>query len=420
MHLHFELYSITNIMNKFYIILLILLPLIIYGCSSSPQASDIADPADMTWEEIEEAATGETVTMMMWMGDPLINSYMTNYVVPEVKDRYEIDLEIINGQGTQIVSTLMSELESGSKASQIDMMWLNGETFYQLRQIDGLYGPFTDKLPNMQYVNLDNPFIGLDFQQSIDGYEAPWGNVHFTLIYDPDDVQSPPQSLSEFQNWIDENPGRFTIPTDFAGMTLLKSWMISMADEPDIFYGEFDEDTYRQYSGRLWEIINGIKKDFWRNGDTFPNSVAQLHQLFSNGELAFTMSNNDSEVDNKIMQGIFPDDSRGYVPESGTIQNSHYLGIAGLSDDKTAAMTVINFMISPEAQYQKMKPDIWGDGTILSIEKLPEEWQEKFREIPGRVRAPARASIQDRAIMEPSPEYMIRLFEDFRTFVVNQ
>ena len=400
--------------------LLTLLPLIISGCSSSPQTKGADEPTDMTWQEIEATASGETVTMMMWKGDPLINTYMSQFVVPEVKSRYNINLEIVNGQGTQIVSTLMSELESGRSDSQIDMIWINGETFYQLRQIDGLYGPFTQKLPNMQYVDLDNPFIGLDFQQPVEGYEAPWGNVQFTLIYDPDDVQNPPQNISEFQVWVSQNPGRFTIPTDFSGMTLLKSWMISMADDPDVFYGEFSEKVYSEYSARLWKIINGMKPDFWRGGDTFPNNVAQMHQLFSNGELAFTMSNNDSEVDNKIMQGIFPDHSRGYVPESGTIQNSHYLGITRLSDNKVAAMTAINFMISPKAQYQKMKPEVWGDGTVLSIADLPDEWQTRFREIPGRNRAPDREEINNRAFMEPDPEYMIRLFEDFRTFVVNQ
>ena len=189
-------------MNKFYITLLTLLTLIISSCSSSPQTGESDDPTDMTWQEIEETASGETVTMMMWMGDPLINNYMSQYVVPEVRSRFNIDLEIVNGQGTQIVSTLMSELESGRSESQIDMMWINGETFYQLRQIDGLYGPFTQKLPNMQYVDLDNPFIGLDFQQPVDGYEAPWGNVQFTLIYDPDDVEDPPQNLDEFRNGL--------------------------------------------------------------------------------------------------------------------------------------------------------------------------------------------------------------------------
>ncbi|NBC05248.1 MAG: ABC transporter substrate-binding protein [Bacteroidetes bacterium] len=390
---------------------------VLSACSSeSPQN----DPRKLSWEELEKQAEGTKVTMMMWMGDPLINDYMNGFVKPEVKERLSIELEIVNGQGTQIVSTLMSELESGRSQSQIDMMWINGETFYQLRQIDGLYGPFTESLPNMQYVDLENPFIGVDFQQPVDGYEAPWGNVQFTLIYEPNQVDSPPQNFGEFKIWVQRNPGKFTIPTDFSGITLLKSWMLAMPENPEMFYGDFDEELYREYSTRLWDEINQMKPNFWRSGETFPNSVAQMHQLFANGELAFTMSNNDSEVDNKISLGVFPDDSRAYVPGSGTIQNSHYLGIARLADNKAGAMAVINFMISPEAQFEKVKPEVWGDGTVLSMEKLPEEWQQKFANIPGREQAPARKDIQDKALQEPDPQYMIRLFEDFREQVVNE
>ena len=398
-------------------LIILFLVTILGACSSE---SSQTDPRELSWEEVEQQAMDTKVTMMMWMGDPLINEYMNGYVKPQVKEQLGIDLEIVNGQGTQIVSTLMSELESGLSQSQIDMMWINGETFYQLRQIEGLYGPFTSSLPNMQYVDLENPFIGIDFQQPLDGYEAPWGNVQLTLIYDPDQVNSPPQSFSDFMIWTSQNPGKFTIPTDFTGMTLLKSWMISKADYSEEYQGDFSEDLYQKYSTRLWNDINSMKPDFWRNGQTFPNNVAQLHQLFANGEVAFTMSNNDSEVDNKISQGVFPEDSRGYVPESGTIQNSHYLGIAKLSDNKAGAMAVINFMISPEAQFEKMKPQVWGDGTVLSMEKLPEEWQQSFSEIPGREQAPDRSEIKDKALMEPDPEYMIRLFEDFREQVVNQ
>jgi hypothetical protein len=62
------------------------------------------------------------------------------------------------------------------------MTWINGETFYQLRQIDALYGPFVEALPNRRYLDLDNRFIHTDFQQPIDGYEAPWGNVPFAYL----------------------------------------------------------------------------------------------------------------------------------------------------------------------------------------------------------------------------------------------
>jgi len=410
-------------MNRYYLkfCLLIIIAALISACSDGERhnAGDDSPVLNKSWQEILNEAGGTKITMMMWMGDPLINNYMNGYVVPNIKEQFDIDLEIVSGQGAQIVSTLMSELESGRNSSQIDLIWLNGETFFQLRQIDALFGPFTEKLPNIQYVDTDNPFIGIDFQQPVNGYEAPWGNVQLAFIYNTGEIHSPPQTLDELKAWVRENPGRFTIPTEFTGMTVLKSMMISMAEDPDLFKGEFNAEVYNQYSSRLWNYINEIKPFFWREGETFPNSIAQMHQLFANGELNFTFSNNDSEVDNKILQGLFPENSRAYVPDFGTIRNTHYLGIPTLASDKEAAMAAINFLLSPEAQFEKMKPEVWGDGTILDMSKLPANWLKKFSDIPGRTNSPPREQIREKAFMEPAPEYMIRIFEDFRTNVVN-
>ena len=385
------------------------------ACASPPEEEAVLD---QPWDTVAAQARGQTVTLMMWQGDPLINEYLKSYVAPALNDRFGITLNPVPGQGNEIVSTLMTEMEAGQAASEIDMMWINGETFYQLRQIDGLFGPFTDKLPNYPYVDAKNPFIGYDFQQPIGGYECPWGNVQMTWIYNADQVDDPPMNREELEAWVKAHPGKFTIGNDFTGMTLLKSWLISLAGGPEALSGDFDEATYEQYSKLLWEYINRLKPYFWNGGQSFPASVAQMHQLFANGELWFTMSNNDSEVDNKIQQGVFPTSSRAYVPQTGSIQNSHYLGIAKHAAHKAAAMVVIDFLISPEAQWKKMQPAVWGDGTVLSLTTLPPDWQSRFATVPGRTHAPSRAEIQPKALMEPAPEYMIRLFEDFRTQVM--
>ena len=132
------------------------------------------------------------------------------------------------------------------------------------------------------------------------------------------------------------------------------------------------------------------------------------------------MSNNDGEVDNKIALGTFPGTARAYVLESGTIQNSHYLGIMENSAHKEAAMVVINFMISPEAQLRKYRPEVWGDGTILNQKILPQAWQDSFSTVPTRKFAPKRSEIQPFALQEIAPEYMIRIYEDFRRRVINK
>ena len=79
--------------------------------------------------------------------------------------------------------------------------------------------------------------------------------------------------------------------------------------------------------------------------------------MFANGELDFTMSNNDGEVDNKVRRGLFPASARAYVLDSGTIQNSHYLGIVHNAPHLEGALVAIDFLVSPAAQLEKAKPD---------------------------------------------------------------
>lgn len=396
----------------------VLFPLILtlLSCSQTEQR-DPETVLKQSWEQIEERGKNQTVNMLMWQGDPFINDYMNKYVRPEVKKRYGIDLQIAAGQGASIVQTLMAEQQAG-QPSEVDMSWINGETFYQMRQIKALLGPFTAKLPNSQYLDLKNPFINTDFQQPVDGMECPWGNVQLAFIYDSAKTPNPPKSFAELPAYVKAHPGQFTIPNEFTGMTILKSWMIALSGDPKLFTGPFSETVYQKWSGELWKQINAIKPAFWKEGKTYPEQLAPLHQLFANGEVGFTFSNNDAEVDNKVNLGFFPKTARAYVPEPGTIQNSHYLGIIQHAKQPEAAMLVINFMISPEAQLRKMDPDVWGDHTVLAMDKLPAAYQKKFADLPTRRYAPKRETIQGRAFMEPAPEYMTRLFKDFRTYVI--
>lgn len=397
--------------------LFVLAVLLFAGCGS-----DSVEPfnLDRLWESIEAEARGQTVNLMMWTGDPYINAYMRGYVVPTVKERHDVTLTISSGQGSQIVSMLMTEKEAGATISELDMMWINGETFYQLRQIEALFGPFTETLPNSQFIDLDNPFIGVDFQQPVEGYESPWGNVQFALIYDSLRVQHPPRTRAALAEWVQAHPGRFTFANEFTGMAFLKALLVDIAGGADALNGPFDEATYNRYAPELWDYINTIKPYFWRKGETFPQGVAQVHQLFANGEVDFTMSYNDGEVDNKVLQGLFPETARAYVLDSGTIQNSHYMGIVHNAPNKAGALVVANFLISPEAQLKKLDPEVWGDGTVLDLERLAPEWQVRFRNIPTRRFAPRREEIQDKALMELAPEYMIRLYDDFRTEVLEK
>ncbi len=376
--------------------------------------------ADTSWDEVRREARGQSVTWMMWMGDPYVNAYVRDFVTPRLARDAGVRVRVVGGQGHEIVATLMAEKEAGQSTSAIDMLWINGETFYQLRQLDALLGPFVERLPGAAALDLANPYVSIDFQQPIAGYECPWGNVQLAWIYDGARVLEPPRTRAALLDWVRAHPGRFTFDSSFTGMTLLKGWLVDIAGGAGALAGPFERGRYERHAGELWDYVRALKPYLWRRGETFPTAVAAVHQLFANGEVDFTFSNNDGEVDNKVLQGLFPPTARAYVPDEGSIRNSHYLGIPRGARNLAGALVTIDFLISPEAQLEKSKAEVWGDGTVLRVPSLPSEWRERFARLPERRHAPAREALQVHALQELAPEYMIRLYDDFRREIVER
>jgi len=372
-----------------------------------------------TWSEIETKAKGSSITMMMFQGDKKVNRYMNEYVVPQIKKLYNIQLQIVPGQGKEVVGNLMSEMEAGKKVSEIDVCWINGETFFQLRQIDALFGPYSGLLPNSKYVDSLNPTIKYDFQQQVNGYETPWGQSLFYLIYDSARLLNAPVSMANFETYFKQRPGRFTLATDFSGMTLLKTWLVELAGGMNELDGPFNEAKYNKYSAQLWQWLNTNKQYFWKKGETFPSSNTTVSQMFSTGELDFTCSFNDAEIDNKVGEGVYPTTAKALILAPGTIQNTHYVGISANSGKKEAAMVLCNFLLSPQAQARKSDITYWGSGTVLDLQSLPPADRALFDSLPKRVYGLQNSQLKDRAIKELAPEYMLRVFDDFRSKVIN-
>jgi putative spermidine/putrescine transport system substrate-binding protein len=403
-------------MNK--LIFLFLTLLFLLSCNNEKSKENAV--ATNSWQEIEAKGKDATLTMMMFRGDKKVNRYMTEYVMPQMKQRYNITLNIVPGQGKEIVSNLMSEKEAGSTKGEIDLMWINGETFFQLRQIDALFGPYSESLPNAKYVDYDNPIIKYDFQQEVNGYETPWGESFYYLIYDSTRLQNPPASMQDWELYWKAHHGRFTFSNDFSGMTLLKTWLVEIAGGTKELDGAFDEAKYKKYAAQLWDWINRYKKYFWKGGETFPSSITQVAQMFSSGELDFSMSFNDAEIDNKVAEGLFPSSSKAYILKPGAIHNTHYVGISKTSGNKEAAMLVCNFLISPEAQAYKNDIRLWGSRTVLAYNKLEPQQKAAFDSLPVRRYGLPADEIKEKAIREPAPEYMLKVFEEFRTKVITQ
>ncbi len=386
------------------------------ACESTPRVApkSAASLALLPWESVVDRAKGTTVLWRMWRGDPAINAYVDGWVAPQLKARYDITLQAVDGQGAELVNALVTEREAGRSVGTASLLWINGETFAQLRRERLLDGPWSARLPNAQFIDSASAIVSRDFEQDPAGYESPWGTVQFALIYDSARTPNPPRSFAELAEWIRAHPGRFTHDQAFGGITFLKMLMYASAGGVSHFQGGFRERAYTEGRDSAFRWIRRSLPDFWRKGQTFPPDVAALHRLFANAEVDFSMSMNQNEVVSKVRQGVLPQTSRALLLRDGTIANAHFVGIPFNAPNAAGALVVADFLLSPEAQFQKQRPEVWADGTVLAASKLPAEWRARFAALDRGVYALPADSLHRYARPEVAPQYHERLQSDWR------
>jgi putative spermidine/putrescine transport system substrate-binding protein len=367
------------------------------------------------WDTVLQQARGTTVVWRMWRGDPAINAYVDDWVAPRMREQFGVAVEAVEGQGPELVNILATERAAlAGRSGTTSLVWINGETFAQLRAEGLLDGPWADRLPNAALIDSTSSIITRDFEQDPAGFESPWGMVQFALIYDPARTPNPPTSIATLADWIRSHPGRFTHDQQFTGVTFMKGVMYGLSGGVQSFQGGFDEHRYRQGRDRLFAWLESIRPFLWRQGETYPPDVAAMHRLFANGEIDFSMSNNQNEVVTKVRQKVFPPQSKALLLDEGTIANSHYVGIPFNAPNAAGAMVLANFLLSPEAQLQKQRGDVWGDSTVLDVARLPAPWPSRFAEVARDAAALPRDQLAARARPEVHPQYHARLLEDWR------
>lgn len=336
------------------------------------------------WADVLRAADGRSVDWYLWGGDERINHWARSYVADLAAGRYGIEVNIVPVADTaDAVAVVLAEKAAGrDQEGAVDLIWVNGENFRALRTADALYGPWTAAAPSGRFLDIDDPLNAFDFGVPVDGYELPWGRSHFVMIHDTARTAAPPTSIEELFEHARANPGTLTYPAppDFTGSAFVRQVCIdtlgaeALADPA----GAADPTVLEPCAERLREI----KPFLWRGGETFPASIAQLDELFADGEVDFSMSFNPAAASQRIEDGRFSETARSFVFDSGTLANSHFLAIPYNAADAPAAMVLANFLVSPEAQYAKAQPSVWGDPSVLELNRLEPVWAATFADLP--------------------------------------
>ncbi|MGE6554638.1 ABC transporter substrate-binding protein [Exiguobacterium artemiae] len=379
--------------------------LFLAGCAS-PAAPVQEKVLGSSYTSIEKDANETTVRMYMWGGDEGINAYIDEYVAPKLKKEHKITLKRVPIETADLIQKLRAEKKAGKKTGVIDVVWINGDNFRNAKKDGLLYGEITKVLPNMKYV--DPQAQGSDSGTPTDHLEAAWGKVQYTFHYDQASVAKPPKDLQQLKSWVKQNPGKFTYPevTDFTGNAFVRH----------VMYGVESKETLKDPKAdfkKTWAYLNELKPYLWKEGKTYPKTLAQLDQLYAKGSVAFTMGFNERRAEQEVKSGTFPKETRPLVLTEGSIASTHFLSIPFNAPNPNGALVTINTLLSPDAQLKKFDGTYWGDGTSLDLTTLSSTGKQAFEDVPAAESTPKPAAFEDKVRAELDPAFFDVIRKDW-------
>lgn len=334
------------------------------------------------WQEIRQAAQGQTVYFNAWGGSPEINAYL-RWADKELQSRYGVTLNHVKvADISETVNRLVAEKSAGkSSGGSVDMVWINGENFKSMKEFGLLYGPFVTSLPNWDIVDKSLP-VEEDFTVPTDGLEAPWGVGQLVFIHDSKTLANPPRSFTELLSLAQASPGRISYPKppEFHGTSFLKAALIELTRKPGALYQPVDENSFPEVTAPLWEYLDALHKVAWRDGNQFPKSSAETMQLLDDGELLLAISFNPNSAQAAIENGTLAESASTFAFNQGALSNIHFLAIPWNANAKEGAQVAINFLLSEEAQRRKANNQIWGDPAVVVMSGDSEK--RLFQSIP--------------------------------------
>ncbi len=391
--------------------LVVVLVFALAGCGGTGSGGAGSPAENRPFPELEEAARGTTVSFFMYGGDDATNSYVDEWVAPRLKKEYSITLKRTPVSDTaDVVNKLLNEKQAGKEEGTVDLVWINGENFFTGSQADLWFGPWARDLPNGRYIDWESPLIEMDFGHPVNGYEAPWSQAQFVMVYDSAKVEDPPRDMEELMAWAKAHPGRFTYPAppDFTGNAFVEQAFYQITGQVKPYQEEFDRSVFEEQAPKFYDFMNELEPSLWRGGETYPTSLTALDELYQNGQVDLTMSYNPYFAQRQVEKGIFSETTRTYLFEQGTLSNTSYVAIPFNALNKAGAQVVANFLQSPEAQLELQKRNVVGGLTTLDLETLPEDTRKEFALTPGPATLPLDV-LQRNRVPEARTDWLLEI-----------
>ncbi|WP_149361912.1 ABC transporter substrate-binding protein [Lolliginicoccus suaedae] len=380
-------------------------------------SSDAPTPTEGSWDEVVESAQGQTVSLWMWGGDEQGNRYVDEILAPAVAEQGVTLRRVPVSDTGDAVNRVLAERQAGITDGEIDLVWVNGDNFATGKQAGAWLCDWTSGLPSMQYTDPEDPLLISDFGTPVDGCEAPWHKAQFTLVYDEARIAEPPTTLEGVLDWARANPGRFTYPAppDFTGSVFIREVLTRVSEDVPL---QHSDEAYDEHAPALFDELNDLAPALWREGRTYQQDIEELNQLFADGQVDMTMTYGPATLTELVANGTFPPSTRVLTLDEGTVGNASFLAIPSTSGSSAGARVVANVALSPDQQLSKAKPEVWGQFTVLDLDRLSAAEREAFEALPSSPIVPSYEELSRNARPELETAWVPAIDEGWRRSVL--
>lgn len=385
----------------------------------------------MTFMDLELAAAGSQVNFWMWNGGARYNNWVDNWLAPRMLAKYQIRV-VRNPDPSgapEAVQRLRDEQTSGTSTSSVDMIWINGNNFRNLKDEGFAYCNWANKLPSSKHYNWFSPSIAFDFGVSTQGCEMPYNTAQIVFFHQTQLLPDPPRTVPAIIQWIINNPGKFqysNATVDFTGSAFVRSIFYHYAGAAqggswtDFLTGsDVDEALYLQRAAPAFVALKSISGSLV-TPNQFPPSSTVVNSMYAQNRTYLNLAYDPNHAGSNILSGNYPSSTSSYVLDEGTISNTNFIGIPKTAGNKAAALVTANFIGSMQAAFSRAQPEFIGSLPAYDANSpafKESGWDTAFDYIDAHASVPSVENLVEGRLSELSSNYKDRINSDWEWYV---
>jgi len=300
------------------------------------------------------AAAAKSTIYFTSIGDVNVADLYRNTLIPDFNKafpQYTVKFtEILHGINDQslVVDNMTAAMNAGKSSVNLDVyedsplnyVYPAGKTFKDY------FLPLTVKdIPNIAKID---PKV----QAPAYGYGVAYRASAVTLVYNSQQVSTPPKTYSQLLAWIKANPGKFTYcsPADGgSGDYFVAAAIRSVMSASDYAALRKGYNTgLEKHWPKAWAILKALEPDLYQNGYHPSGNVAVLN-LLAKGTISMGTAWSDQGL-SALAKGVLPSYMHMTQLNPPFPGGPAFMSVPKLAQNPAGAKVFLNFILSPAEQ----------------------------------------------------------------------